>query len=77
MLTKLCLATEINESRTFVLTSSTGLDEEEFGLALQRGTVLPVEVVCDYLYWYRRTIHTMYCSREATMTGLNMKTEMP
>lgn len=39
------------ESTTFVLTSSTSLDEEDFGLALQRGTVLPIEVVSDDLYW--------------------------
>lgn len=60
-------------SRTYVLTSSTSLDEEEFGFALQRGTVLPIEVVSDNLYRDRGTVHTMHCSREAIVTGLNMK----
>lgn len=58
-----------------MLTSSTSLDEEDFGLALQRGTVLPIEVVSGDLYRDRGTIHTMDCSREAIVTGLNMETE--
>jgi len=54
-------------------TSSTGLNEEQLGLALQGRTVLAIEVVCDKLNWESWSINTMNCSRETIMVCLNIR----
>lgn len=51
-------------------TSSAGLDEEKFGFALQRWTMLAIEVVCDVLNWDMLSVHTIHGTREAVVTHL-------
>ena len=66
-----------NISAGWLITSPTGLDEEQFRLPLQRWAVLAIEVVGNDLDWNWGPIYPMHCTRETVVTYLQHGWECP